>query len=49
MLTRDYYLRALALQQLGRDQEAIKAFLKMIAVAPDEHWKKLARLYLEPV
>jgi len=49
MLTRDYYLRALALQHLGRDKEAIEAFLKMIDAAPDEHWKKLAMLYLEPV
>ena len=49
MLTGDYYLRALALQHLGREQEAIEAFLKMIEVAPDEHWKKLAMLYLEPV
>ncbi len=43
-----YFMRALSLQALGRDDEALALFVAIYNAAPDHIWGVLARLHFEP-
>jgi hypothetical protein len=45
----DHYLRALALEALGRDDEALAEYVTIYEAAPESAWGMLARLHLKAV
>ncbi|MEO8613320.1 MAG: hypothetical protein ABI690_35845, partial [Chloroflexota bacterium] len=44
-----HYYRALALEALGQDDEALKEYVTIYEAAPESAWGRLARLHLEPL